>query len=155
MKPGGIMTALERRGKRILLFITVPLVFMHLASIGYSFSEGLANVRWFKSVVTPLGMICAVIGLWQGDEWLRRLLGAGLLLMGGSQIYLALRHVLAVRQKMESGDEILKIVETAFWGIAIFGALYACMGLVLLWSPNLRAFLRYQREGRLRENGTD
>src|SRR5688500_3181005 len=144
------MTALERRGKRILLFITVPLVFMHLPSIGYSFSEGLANVRWFKSVVTPLGMICAVIGVWQGDEWLRRLLGAGLLLLGGSQIYLAVRHILAVRQKMEAGDQILRILETAFWGIAFFGVCYACMGLVLLLSPSLRAFLSHQREGRLR-----
>ena len=149
------MTALERKGKWILLFITVPLVFMHLVSIGYSLSEGLANVQWFKSVVTPLGMICAVIGVWQGDEWLRRLLGAGLLFMGGSQIYLAVRHILAVRQKMETGDQILRILETAFWGMAIFGTLYACMGLVLLLSPSLRAFLSYQRQGRLRETGTD
>jgi hypothetical protein len=80
------MTRLEQRGKWLFLILATLIVLEKLAGIGFALFEGLGNVNWFRSVVTPIGVLCAIVGLWQGDEWLRRLVGGMFLLIGASQV---------------------------------------------------------------------
>jgi hypothetical protein len=143
------MTRLERRGKWLFLTLATLIVLEKLVGVGFALSEGLVEINWFRSVVSPIGVFCAIVGLWQGDEWLRRLVGGMFLLMGASQLYLSIRSMGALERKTPPGDAnvLIDLVGTAFLMIGAFAVIYLIMGLLFLLSPSMKAFFRYQREG--------
>jgi hypothetical protein len=48
------MTPQERRGKRLFLLLAILIILDKLVGVGLAISGGWAEVRWLKSVVTPL-----------------------------------------------------------------------------------------------------
>lgn len=135
----------------LFLILATIIALEKLIGIGFVFSEGLGEVNWFKSVVTPVGVFCAIVGLWQGDVWLRRLVGGMFLLTGASTLYLSIRSMVALQGKMQPHDPdfLIETVGTAFLIFGVFGVMYLLVGLLFLFSPSMRAFFRYQREGPL------
>ena len=96
-----------------------------------------------------MGLVFAIGGLWTGDEWLRRLVGAAFVFLGAANFYLSGRIYNAVAQTMppEGDDVFTRIVGYSMGVVAAFGLFYLSVGLLILLSPSLRAFFRYQREG--------
>lgn len=143
------MTPKERRGKWLFLILAGLIVLEKLAGIGFALSDGLGQVNWFKSVVTPLGVLCAVIALWYGELLMQRLVGGMYILIGASQLYLAIRSLQQLQPKLtpDNAEFLIATLGTAFYIIAAFAVVYLLLGLLFLFSPSMSAFFRYQREG--------
>jgi hypothetical protein len=143
------MTPQERRGKRLFLVLATLIVLEKLAGVGLTLSGGLAEVRWLKSVAQPLGFAIAVAFLWQGDVWLRWLVGVACVLSGGLLAFVSGRVLvkLAGVTPPEATGYFMQVAGYPIGLVGAFGLLYVLAGLLFLFSPGMRAFFRYQREG--------
>ena len=144
------MTPQERRGKRLFLILATLIILEKLAGVGLALSGGLTEVKWFKSVVQPIGFALAVAFLWQGDVWLRWLVGAACVFSGGLLAFVSGRVLvkLAGVTPPEATGFFLQVAGYPIGLVGIFGLLYVVAGLLFLFSPSMRAFFRYQRERR-------
>jgi len=148
------MTPRERRGRTLFLILASVLILEKLTDVGFAFSKGLAEVKWSKSVLQPLCLAASVAFLWQGDRWLRWLVGAVYVFSGGVQIYL-MAHFLGKLAQGNIGADVppekaaivLRVLGAPIGVIGVFGLLHLLAGLLFLLSPSMIAFFRYQREG--------
>ena len=143
------MTPQERRGKRLFLVLATLLVLEKVAGITLALSGGLAEVRWVESVVQPVGFALAVAFLWQGDVWLRWLVGLMCIFSGGLLAFVCgqLLVKLAGVTPPEGAGFFMQIAGFPVGLVGVFGLLHVVAGLLFLASPSIRAFFRYQREG--------
>lgn len=142
------MTPQERRGRRLFLILATLIILEKLASVGFAFAGGWAEVRWLKSVVQPIGFAVAVAFLWQGDVWLRWLVGVACVLSGGLLAFVSGRVLVKLSEATppETTGFFMQVAGYPIGVIAGVGLLYVLAGLLFLFAPSLRAFFRYQRE---------
>jgi hypothetical protein len=148
------MTPQERRGKRLFLVLAAVIVLDEVAGAGLTVSGGVAELNWFRSVAQPLGFAIAVACLWYGDNWLRWLVGAACVLSGASLIFLCtwmLIQFAGVTPPKATGL-LMQLAGYPPAIVGLIGLFYLAAGLLFLFSPAMRAFFRYQREGG-RESG--
>lgn len=143
------MTPQERRGRRLFLILASLIILEKLAGVGLALSGGLAEVKWYKSVAQPVGLAVAVAGLWLGDVWLRWLVGVACIVTGGYSALVSgwLLVKLADGIPPEAARFFIWAAGLPIGLIGLVGLLYVLAGLLFLFSPSLRAFFRYQREG--------
>lgn len=113
-------------------------------------SHGLAGVNWWKSVAVPLLFAGAVAFLWQGDNWLRWLVGAACILSGGVKLFVSSRVLILLAEVTppEATGFFMQVAGYPLGLIGLIGLLELLAGLAFLVLPNVRAFFRYQRERR-------
>jgi hypothetical protein len=142
------MTPQELRGKRLFLILATLIILEKLASVGIALYGGLAEVKWLKSVALPLGIAMTVVFLWQGDIWLRWLVGILFVFKGSGQVYISgwLLAKLAGVTPPEATGFFMQAAGYPIGLVGVFGLLYVLAGLLFLVSPSMRAFFRYQRE---------
>lgn len=142
------MTPLQKRGKRLFLILASLLILEKLAGIGFAVSSGLNELNWLKSVIGPLGFAVAVAFLWQGDVWLRWLVGLVCLLTGAPLMLVSGRAVmeLANATPPEATGISMRLAGLPFGLLPLYGGFFVVAGLLFLFSPSLRAFLRYQQK---------
>ena len=143
------MTLQERRGKRLFLVLATLIILEKLAGVVLALIVADGAIDWRKSILQPLGTALAVGFLWQGDVWLRWLVGIALVLWGGLMTFVS-AHVLILLAKRTPPDDAgfyMRWVGYPIGIFALFGLFYLTAGLLFLISPSMRAFFRYQREG--------
>jgi hypothetical protein len=145
---GKCMTPHERLGKRLFLVLATLIILERLAGVVLALSGGLAEVKWLRSVVQPVGLVIAVAFLWQGDIWLRWLVGVACILSGGVQAFISGRVLfkLVAVTPPEATGFLLQVAGYPLGLFGVFGLLYVLAGALFLLSPSMRAFFRYQRE---------
>lgn len=143
------MTPQERRGKWLFLALATLIVLEKLVGVGLTLFGGLAEVRWLKSVAQPVAFAFAVAYLWQGDVWLRWLVGVACVFSGGLLAFVSGRVLvkLAGVTPPEATGFFMQAAGYPIGLIGVVGLLYVAAGLLFLFSPSLRAFFRHQREG--------
>ena len=147
------MTAQERRGKWIFLTFAALLIAERLLGVALALSgHGLAEIQWWKSVAQPLLFAMAVALLWQGENWLRWLVGMACLLAGGLQLFVAGRVLIRLAEVTppEATGFFLQVAGYPLGVVGLMGLLELLAGLAFLVLPSVRAFFRYQRERRSR-----
>lgn len=133
----------------MFLVLATLLILEKLAGVAFTLSGGLGEVRWFKSVAQPVGCALAVACLWQGDVWLRWLVGIACVFCGGLQTFVSglLLVKLAGVTPPDATWFFMQAIGYPIGLIGVIGLLYVIVGLLFLLSPSMRAFFRYQREG--------
>jgi hypothetical protein len=147
------MTALERRGKRLFLFLATLIILPQLVDVAYALSGDLAEVNWLRSVAMPLGFVMAVMFLWHGDVWLQWVPGVCCTVYG-AVLWLVSFSVMVKRAGVNppKADEALEQFTPYTFdiifslGLGMLGLLYLMAGLLFLFSPSMRAFFEYQRD---------
>lgn len=144
------MTALERRGKGIFLILAGLLIGERLLEVGLALSGGLGEVKWFKSVVRPLLFAVGVACLWEGENWLRWLMGTVCIFVGGVKLFVSGRLLFLVTEVTppEATGFFLTAVGYPVGILGLIGLLELVAGLCFLVMPSVRAFFRYQRAQR-------
>ena len=144
------MTPQERRGKRLFLVLATLIILEKLAGLAITLTAGLAEINWLRSVLQPVAFALAVAFLWQGDTWLRWLVGAACLLSGGLLAFICGRVLLKLAGETPPAatEVFMQVVGYPIGLVGVYGLLYVLAGLLFLFSPSLRAFFRYQREVR-------
>jgi hypothetical protein len=143
------MTRQERRGKRLFLVLATIIILDELIKVGFALSGGLADVKWLESVARPLAFVVAVALLWNGENWLRWLVGVACVVYGGG-LALVSSHLLIKFGGITPPNATGNFMHVIGYPLVIVGFLavfYLGAGLAFLLSPSLRAFFRYQREG--------
>src|ERR1700721_3486787 len=132
----------------MFLVLATLIVLEKLSGVGIALSGGLAEVKWIKSVAMPLGIAMTVALLWQGDIWLRWLVGLLFVFTGGVRVYISglVLAKLAGVTPPEATGFFMQAAGYPIGLIGVFGLLYVLAGLLFLVSPSMRAFFRYQRE---------
>jgi hypothetical protein len=145
------MTAITpqvRRGKRLFLILAGFIILDKLAGVGLVLAGGLPDVKWLRSAALPVGFALAVACLWQGDIWLRWLVGVACIVSGGflafisGQVLLRLAAVTAP----EAAGFFMRVAGYPIGLVGLFGLIYVLVGLLFLFSPSMRAFFKYQRQ---------
>jgi len=146
------MTPQEQRGKRLFLVLATLIVLEKLAGIVLALSGGLAEVNWLKSVAQPIAFAGAVVYLWQGEVWLRWLVGIAYVFSGSVLVYVSARLFRIFAEEMPpKSSSLMQVVGYPIRFVGLFGLLNVIAGLLFLFSPSMRAFFRYQREVRMYE----
>jgi hypothetical protein len=142
------MTPEERRGRRLFLLLAGFIVLEKLTGVALALSGGLAEVNWIRSVAQPLALALAVVFLWNGDEWLRRLVGVACVLTGGMSAYVSVRVLIKLARVTppKATAFLMDLAGYPLGMMALFGVLYLTAGLLFLFSPSMGAFFRYRRE---------
>jgi hypothetical protein len=144
-----LVTSQERRGQRLFLVLASLIILDKLAAVGFALAGGMANVHWLKSVVAPIGFALAVAFLWQGENWLRWLVGVACILSGGALAFVSGRLLIrfAGVTPPDATGFFMQIAGYPLGIVGLIGLFYLIAGLLFLFSPSLQAFFRYQREG--------
>ena len=142
------MTHQERRGKRLFLVLATTIILHKLLDVGFAFTGGLATVNWMRGVLQPAVIAISVAYIWEGENWLRCLLGAAFVLHGAVQLWLGGRVLIAFAEKTppKAAGYFWQVIGIPFGIIALIGLFYVMAGLLFLFSPSMRAFFKYQRE---------
>ena len=143
------MTVQERRGKWIFLTFAALLIAERLVGVGLAlFSHGLAEVKWWHSVAVPLLFAMAVAFLWQGENWLRWLVGVACLLVGGLKLFVAGTILIRLAEVTppEATGFFMQVAGYRLGIVGLLGLLELLAGLAFLTLPSVRAFFRHQRE---------
>jgi hypothetical protein len=142
------MTAKEQRGKWIFLTFAALLIAEQLVVVGLAVSgHGVAEFEWWKSVAQPLLFAMAVAILWQGENWLRWLVGVACLLAGGLKLFVAGRVLIRLAEVTppEMTGFFMQAAGFPLGIVGFIGLLELLAGLAFLALPSVRAFFRYQR----------
>jgi len=133
---------------RLFLILATLLILEKLVGVGFALSGGLSEIRWLRSVVQPLGFAFAIAWLWQGDAWLRWLVGFACVLTGGLTVYVSGRILLKLAEltPAEATRSFMLVAGYPLGFLALIGALHLIVGLLFLFEPGMRAFFRLQRE---------
>ena len=98
----------------------------------------------------PLLFALAVASLWQGDNWLRWLVGVACILSGA--IRLAVGSLVTIRlaevTPREATGLFLRVAAYPLGLVALPGLVEVLAGLAFLALPSVQAFFRHQRLGR-------
>lgn len=143
------MTNRERRGRLLFLILSVLIVLDKLFGAGLAVYTNWPDVRWLKGVIQPLGLALGVVLLWDGDTWLRWLMGTAFVVTGGVSVLVSgwlLFRFAEVTPPAATGL-FVQAVGYPLGIVAALGLFHLTAGLLLLLSPSMRAFFRYQREG--------
>ena len=141
------MTPKQVRGKWLFLVLASLLILEKLVGVGFTLTGDLANVKWFKSVAQPIFISIGLAYLWYGDIWVRWLIGAAVALSGGLVVFVCARVLIKLANVTPPRltDFFIQTVGYPVGIVATIGALHLIAGLLLLFSPSIRAFFRYQR----------
>ena len=143
------MSALARRGRFLLLIITVVIVVERLADVAIVvMMRPWEQVTW-RSLYRPLLEVAAVAWLWWfPDRWLRWTVAALCVVHGSIQIWLYgiisfLGFKLAEVSQLPLGKTIL-FMGQVFGAGFLLGGFYIVAGVGLLMNHALRAYLAYR-----------
>lgn len=130
------------------MILATLLIIEKLFGVGLVLSGNFGEVKWYKSVVLPIGLCLAIAILWQGDNWLRWLVAAALVLSGGLAVFVGGRmlFLLAGMTPPEATGFFFQVLGLPIGLVVSVGLFHVAAGLSLLFSPRMRAFFRYQRE---------
>lgn len=119
-----------RQGRRILLLVIATCLLLSVSTI-LSYNLVLGPGKIVPQVVRFLLTALLCVFLYRGKDWARWLFG---LLYGHNTIYAFTMGIPLLSQSL--------------WGLMILflGVLYLLMGVILFFSPSVRAFLTAQRE---------
>ncbi len=140
-------SALVQRGRWLVLACAAPLVLIEALTILLAFSKGWEAVRWWRDVIGPAGSLLCLLLFWQGDRTMRWLVPLGCFFTAGIRLYVTVSVLVRLARvkgpiKTEVYAEFLDVL--GWW--TVVGLIYLVAGLVLVLSPSVRAFLRYQYE---------
>lgn len=144
------MTPRERRGAWVYWTLVVLIALDKLSGVGLVLSDGLEQVKWWRSVILPLCPLLGLVLLRDGDRWLRWLMGAVLIAAGGLKLFAVGRvmFVLAEVGTPETNDFLLRVFGLPVGVLVAKEVLYMLAGVAILALPSLRAYFEYRRVGR-------
>ena len=139
------------RGRRIFLFFATGMVVLKLLSLASAFSNGFGEVKWIKSVLTPIGLLAALYVCSTGDQFFRWLLGIAMTFTGLAMSYVCIRIMVVTAKitKPEQSEFFFQIIGIPVGFLLLFALFDLAMGLSLLLSPSVKAYLIMKREEQL------
>ena len=143
------MTPKERRGKWLFLILASLIVIEKLFGVGLTLAGDWDKIKWLRSVVGPICFCVGLTALWDGEYRFRWFMGGSIALIGSLQIFVIARILLKLSDLVtqDTLDLFMRVAGYPLGLVMAVGLFYLVAGLLLLFSPSIRAFFRYQREG--------
>lgn len=131
----------ERRGRRLFFLIATLLILDTLGPPLVGLWRNFPNVAWLSGVIRPLIFTALIVSLWKGERFLVQVVGWCSVISGLVSVSAGLMFLSPFVQVMrpEAGRLNLVLAIPGLWMLSV-GILRVLLGLLLLFSPSLKAF---------------
>lgn len=133
-----------QRGRVLFIILSVLIVLNEASNLTLEIANGIQYSHWLRSIFLPLIIIWSVWSLWTtGEKWTRIALGTMVVIKGltGLAVFgLLMFHMAKITPTTQARD----FLEIAAYLLALpvgHALLFVVMGLLILSSPSIRAFL--------------